>query len=502
MEKRKTQILERFKESKECKVKEIFLEKNEIELICLTCGKTFVKKINNAMRKNAKNICDCKRKKYNTKKINEIYSKEGYELLEEYKGMNEPTKTLHKICGYKWRLHPAHFLKSGSRCPRCAISGFVKTKEEIIEELKEIKNGEYELVSGYINSTKKAKFKHLKCGKEFEMEMARLRFKTNCPHCFGTPKKTTEDYKKEIFEKYGTEYEVLEEYQTNKIKIKHKHSCGKIVLMRPDQFLQKRTKCKCLINSSTSKEEKEIINFVKENYKGTILENDRKTLFFLELDIYLPELKLAIEFDGLYWHSEEKKGKDYHLEKTNKCEEKNIKLIHIFEDEWTLRKDIVKSRILKELNLIPKIKETEIKQIKSFEVFLEENALETMEEADCKIGVFKEKEMVAIAGYSKKTKKVKIVEKKEFVVIDLLKKIVTFIASNNKNEKEVIIEVDRRWYNKQDIEKQGFVFSHSTTTKFHYFEKQKRTKEKTLQRIFDCGTHIFKYILSSKTENE
>ena len=43
MEKRKKQILEKFKENKECEVKEIFLEKNEIELICLTCGKTFQK---------------------------------------------------------------------------------------------------------------------------------------------------------------------------------------------------------------------------------------------------------------------------------------------------------------------------------------------------------------------------------------------------------------------------------------------------------------------------
>ena len=81
---------------------------------------------------------------------------------------------------------------------------------------------------------------------------------------------------------------MLEEYKTNKTKIKHKHCCGKISLLRPDQFLQKRTKCKCLITTSTSKEEKEIIAFIKENYKGKILENDRKTLFFLELDIHLP----------------------------------------------------------------------------------------------------------------------------------------------------------------------------------------------------------------------
>lgn len=505
MEKRKTQILEKLKENKECKVKEIFLEKNKVELICLTCGKTFTRKTNSIMKKNAKIICECKKTKYNTTIINEIYAKEDYTLLEDYKGMNEPTKTLHEECGFEWDLRPTHFIKSGSRCPRCIKSGYVKTEKEIKEELKKIKNGEYQLVSGYTTATKKSLFKHLTCNKTFEMAMSNLRFKTNCPHCFGTPNKTTEGYKKEVFEKYGDEYEVLEEYQTNKIKIKHKHKCGKIKLMRPDQLLQKRTGCKCLITTSTSKEEKEIINFIKENYKGKILENDRKTLFFLELDIYLPELKLAIEFDGFYWHSEEKKGKNYHLKKTELCEEQGIKLIHIFEDEWTLKKDIVKAKILKELNLVPKIDKIEIKQIECFGDFLKENALEEIDEPDnIKIGIFNGTEMVAIASYSNIANKVKIEEKKEIVVTNLPEKIIKFIKTKNTAVKEIFIEVDRRWFNKQDLEKQGFVFSHSTKPKRFYFEKQKRVKEEkeTLQKIFDCGTHIFKYILSSEAENK
>ena len=64
-----------------------------------------------------------------------------------------------------------------------------------------------------------------------------------------------------------------------------------------------------------------------------------------EIDIYIPEFKLAIEFDGLYWHSETHKNKHYHLNKTKKCAEQGIQLIHIFEDEWTNKKEICKGII-------------------------------------------------------------------------------------------------------------------------------------------------------------
>lgn len=65
-----------------------------------------------------------------------------------------------------------------------------------------------------------------------------------------------------------------------------------------------------------------------------IKQNDKLTLNGLELDIYIPEKKLAIEFNGDYWHSVEKKSIDYHLNKTNLCESKGIRLIHIWESEW------------------------------------------------------------------------------------------------------------------------------------------------------------------------
>ena len=70
-----------------------------------------------------------------------------------------------------------------------------------------------------------------------------------------------------------------------------------------------------------------------------------------QIDIYCPEHKLAIEFNGLYWHSEKYRYKDYHLEKTMYCEAQGIQLIHIWEDEWVEKQEVVKSLLKAKLGI-------------------------------------------------------------------------------------------------------------------------------------------------------
>jgi hypothetical protein len=108
------------------------------------------------------------------------------------------------------------------------------------------------------------------------------------------------------------------------------------------------------ILSNTSKKELELLSFIRNNYSGTILTNNR-SIISNELDIYLPELEIAFEFNGLYWHSELHKGRNYHISKTNECLDKGINLIHIWEDDWDNKKDIVKSIILNKLGRSNKI---------------------------------------------------------------------------------------------------------------------------------------------------
>lgn len=62
--------------------------------------------------------------------------------------------------------------------------------------------------------------------------------------------------------------------------------------------------------------------------------SERKIVPGYELDIFIPNLNIAIEYNGVYWHSDKKIDKEYHITKTTECEKHGISLIHIFEDEW------------------------------------------------------------------------------------------------------------------------------------------------------------------------
>lgn len=91
--------------------------------------------------------------------------------------------------------------------------------------------------------------------------------------------------------------------------------------------------------------EKELLDYVSSIYSGTIIENDRSVIIPYELDIYLPELHLAIEFNGLYWHNEEHVSSNYHRMKSDMCKELGVHLIHVFEDDWVNKQSIIKSVI-------------------------------------------------------------------------------------------------------------------------------------------------------------
>lgn len=94
--------------------------------------------------------------------------------------------------------------------------------------------------------------------------------------------------------------------------------------------------------------ESSLHEFLVSEVKGkTILRNNRIVLDGKELDFYIPDISFAIEYNGLYWHrdSHPRMSKNYHLEKTEKCAEKKIHLIHILESEWKHKQNIVKSII-------------------------------------------------------------------------------------------------------------------------------------------------------------
>lgn len=94
--------------------------------------------------------------------------------------------------------------------------------------------------------------------------------------------------------------------------------------------------------------ENDLFEYVKSIYNGSVIQSERGILDGQELDIYIPEKKLAIEFNGTYWHSDYFKDKYYHQRKTFLCQKSGIRLVHIFEYEWCNNNEVVK-KFLKNL---------------------------------------------------------------------------------------------------------------------------------------------------------
>ena len=138
-------------------------------------------------------------------------------------------------------------------------------------------------------------------------------------------------------------------------------------------------------------------------------QHNREILNGMEIDIYIPSLKLGIEYNGLRWHSEEF-GKDhrYHLDKLNKCNEQGIKLIQIFEDEWINHRDICESKLKQicGLNTNPKIyaRKCEIREISNknevYE-FLDKNHIQGRTGFTIALGAYYQNNLVGVMTFKK-----------------------------------------------------------------------------------------------------
>ena len=161
------------------------------------------------------------------------------------------------------------------------------------------------------------------------------------------------------------------------------------------------------VNSPSSSSEKELFKFVEEEFSNLSIEKNTKKVLAnrKELDIYIPEKKIAIEFNGVFWHSELCVGRDYHLEKTKRCEELGISLVHVWEDDWKYKRDIVKSRIRNLLGIsrVLYARKCVIKTIdrKTERRFLEENHIQGYAVSMLCYGLYHENELVSVMSFSR-----------------------------------------------------------------------------------------------------
>lgn len=261
--------------------------------------------------------------------------------------------------------------------------------------------------------------------------------------------------------------------------------------------------------------EKELVDFVKSIYSDEIMENTKRIIPPKELDIYIPKMKLAIEYNGLYWHDENHVDKNYHLTKTNMCNKKGIDLIHVFEDDWLYKKEIVKSMIASRLGIYKEkifarkcqIKEIEKDQAK---IFFDENHLQGFTYGDLYLGLTFNDELIQCICINKKgwhdgnVELTRMVTKLNTQVIGGFSKLMKHI-SDYIEYKSITSYVYKAWFNGKGYIESGFKIVKENNPSYSYVVNGRRIhkshfRKNKIKKMYERGE--LKFYDSNKTEHE
>jgi len=239
--------------------------------------------------------------------------------------------------------------------------------------------------------------------------------------------------------------------------------------------------------SPLSKPEQEIFEFVDRITPENVIRHDRNLLDGKELDIWIPSLNVAIEYDGIFWHSElnGNKDKNYHLRKTEQCENQDVQLIHLFSHEWHQKKEVAKSALQHKLGKTESrvyARDCEVREIETPKKtsFLEKNHLQGAGKSSIKMGLTYRDEIKAVMTFSKPKASHGANSGTELVryasdgsVVGGASRLLTnFIRRYNPDE--IFTYADRRWSSKGKsmYPKIGFEPAGTSKPGYHYFRPE------------------------------
>jgi len=286
------------------------------------------------------------------------------------------------------------------------------------------------------------------------------------------------------------------------------------------------------LSSNVSGKEVLLYKMICDLYDGEVIKSHK--INRKEIDIYIPELKLGFEFNGLRWHSELYISKDYHINKTNICKENGVRLVHIFEDDFDGKKPIINSILKNLLNKSDRLyaRNTQIKKIDKREIvkqFLIENHLQGFVNSNINYGLYYGEELVSLMTFMKTRK---ILDKNnnhsEYELVRFCNKLnVSVIGGASKLFKmfvddykpsTVLSYCDISWANGGLYKKLGFELIGVTKPNYYYvinhkkenrvnYQKHKLVKlgydknlteveimaQRGFYRVFNCGNEKYLY---------
>lgn len=252
-------------------------------------------------------------------------------VLGIYKDYNSKIAVRCDKCGCEWSPRAGSLLH-GHGCPKCA-GVKLKSHSEFVKDLKSQRD-DVIITGRYAKALEKTKFRFLKCGHECDITPAHVLSGRGCPECGRSQKGASQRLTMEIFlerlHKIDPNLVVSEGatyINSHTLMSLHCNACGYEYQIRPHDVLNQRG-CPNCHRSCTSFLEQFIYHSFAHILGESKVMSREKTVIGVELDIYVPDLKVAVEPGSWHWHKN-MVAKDW--EKHLLCKDKGIKLITIYD---------------------------------------------------------------------------------------------------------------------------------------------------------------------------
>ena len=398
------------------------------------------------------------------------------------------------IHGEFW-MSPNHHYQ-GEGCPKCRYIKSASSKRRTINEVIEIANTvhnfkyDYSLIKEYKNDREKLPIVCKEHGVFYQTMNNHIKGKQGCPECGKVKCHNSRYYSNDDFIKLAVKkHNNFYLYD----KVKYVDSKTKVTITCPvhgdfEQIPRNHiygAGCpRCFKEKSSV--EREVLEFIKTILSCEIVENDRTILDGKELDIFIPSLSVGIEINGLIWHSEKfGTSPSYHVEKTDMCLANNIRLIHIFEDEWNYKQEIVKSRLktILKTNATKKIyaRKCLVQEVpyKEAQLFLDNNHIQGNVMSKYRYGLYYDGELVSLMTFGSLRKVLgskhkensyellRFCNKLDTIVVGGASKLFKHFLDTHK-PCEIISYADRRWSNGHLYNVLGFELSHVSPPNYFY----------------------------------
>jgi len=331
-------------------------------------------------------------------KAKEVHGdKYNYDQVKYYKSRTKVKIYCNSCNKYFYQTPDLHMRTFG--CNDYEIKKRSLSTEEFIIKAKEIHGDKYNYDQvNYKSNITKVKIYCNNCKQYFyQTPSSHISGKKGCNNCSKSKKLTTKQFVKNAVKIYGSKYNYDQvEYKNNKIKVRiYCNDCEQYFDQKPNSHTQGHGCPYCV-----QKSQKELYEFINDIIIAEY--NIRTIIPPKEIDIYIPEKNLAIEYNGVYYHSEAIKEKFYHYHKYLECASKSIALIQIYETEWHNRKEQVKSFIKTKLDInnIISYKQCDIILInkEQYKIFSMNNSIINYKPGNIIYGLLYNNEIVAVVN--------------------------------------------------------------------------------------------------------